>query len=436
MSVINVKFRTPTDKFHFIINVTDGDSKTYNYDGIELEPFEYGNDEDLETIIYPESVTIKFSLLPDTGSIAALDNRYVQLGRSLRLNETNVTINKNGQEHLLGFIDGKTVSSTYKNKVFQITVLSNFHKLKDIDPRTLDPNDFTTPVDVVVGPGGQVLFVDLVLKLIQLVYPSVNQVILVSNIKSQTSYTILGEPWIANAQYFGDFSNNYIGSISTFTTAAQIIKEVCANFASVGILKDRKFYIQSRFYQSQSAVVLSKELLADDAGPEPIDSTRFDGLQVIVTPAGTSAVYEELYGEVIKDENGNVKNSDNVETIQLIQQGGYPPGNEGFPLLIRNLWIYVPGFVSGIGNTQFTSSLPNSFFIITGEAQKPLWKCVADAVWALIQKDRVVFGITMSALSWTYDTWYVFENTSVYLRARKMFYDEMKTRTRMELIDG
>lgn len=433
MSTINVKYRTPLHLYHFHIDISDELSTVYDCYPLELKPFIYGNDDDIDSVLFPGSVTMEFSLLGLNGANIYSETEYFKLNSAFAFSETDVLVYKDGTEAFRGYVDPKNFKSAFEDRSFTLTVLSNFGKLKEIDPRTLDYNDFFTP------PGeDKILYTDLILKLIQVVYPTINQVILMSNVQSETTFTLLGVPWIAGAQYFGEFNHIYIGENSKYEKASDIIKEVCSLFGSVGIVLENKFIMQSRFYYSQTTQVIFKRQFVKDKGPTKYSSQRLDGMQVLVKPnPSNNLVYEEIYGIVEKDENDNVKNSDFVETIVMSTAGGDPPGIDGelFPLLVDNLWIFVPAFVAGIGNEQWTSSVRNSFFI-TGGTKKPLWKCVADELWTLVSSNRIIYETEVDGLDWAYNKYYTFENSTLKLRPRKISFDDVNDQTKLDLIQG
>lgn len=450
MSTLNITYQTPKHKYDFEIEIDDSVTKTITCSPIELNPFVYGNDEDIDTIIYPGSVSIEFSILykvestppnPFGGDFnydsGASESEYYRLNSALAFNDTVVTINKDDVEFLKGYVDPQGIGGSYERKSFELTILSDLGKLKDLDPRDLDPADYLSP-PYDVSPGQQVLFTDLLLTLIQEVYPSINQVVLMSDVKSETVYTLLGVPQSVGAQYFGTFNYDYIGAASRYDNAADIVKDVLAIFGAVGIVIDNKFIMQSRFYYSQTTVTILKRQFVKDKGPTPYSSQKLEGLYVLVMPGGTSLTYEAIYGTVETDGSYNVINSDEVETIKLIAVGGDPPGVDGtvYPLLVRNIWLYIPAFITGLGYDTWGTSVRNSFYV-TGGTQKPLWQCVADEMWDLVSQNRIVYAAEVDGVDWEYNKYYDFDAVdSPKLRPRKLYYDDTTDTTKLELIQG
>lgn len=516
MSTLNVNYITPKHLYSFEIEIDDSVEKTIPCNPLELSPFIYGNDENIDSVIYPGSVKIKFSIQYKVPSVPpnpfgddfnynslTTNAEYYRLNNVLSFYDANVTISKDGVEIMKGYIDKGAINARYEDKSFTLNVLNNFGKLKDLDPRTLDPADYLSP-PYDVAPGGQVLYIDLLLTLIQEVYPSITQVILMSDVKSETTYTLLGVPQSVGAGNFGTFNYDYVGPSSKYEKATDIIKDILAVFGCVGIVKENKFLMQSRFYFSQSNIKIYKRQFVQGKGPSPFTSEKLDGLQILCTPNGTTILYEQwigkfeawigidnfvgsfILGEIITWSSGSavikaldlnvtygtmkienigssavpvdgesfegatsgatgqfngpyqqILNMDNIETLKMIAVGGDPPGVDGtaYPLLVRNIWLYVPAFITGLGYDTWVASVRNSFYI-TGGTKKALWKCVADEIWDRIKKDRMVYKTDVEGVNWEYNYYYNFEDGSLQLRPRKISYDDTSDTTSMELIEG
>lgn len=500
MSTINLKYRTPKSLFDFVLTIDDSISRTIECKPLTMNPFIYGNDEIIDTVIFPGSVSIDFTILTNVGFNSAADSLYFELNSSLAFHDTTVEVLKDDSEFFYGYVNKKNIKSNYETKSFGLEILSDFGKLKDVNPKVLDYEDYTS-----APHEGKVLLTDLLLKLIQEAYPSLNTVILNTDIYSQTNFPdLLAVDWIASAQYFGAFNYDYIGAASRYNNAAEIVRDVLNIFAAVGVLIGDTFYVVSRFYFTQTTQTIYRREYVQDLGPKHFYSSAIKGLQVLVRPAGTYLTYEHWYGGVIKqisykDLSGNfiigetiswadgsaeildyygegttgtmliknisvsnglasgetftgsssgatakqsgnnysLQNSEEVETLENVMVGGDPPGIDGtvYPLLVRNIWILVPGFVAGLGNEQWITSVRNSFYI-TGGTQKALWKCVADKLWDLISQNRIVYETDVKGIDWSYNKYYVFENSTLKLRPRKISYDHTNDTTKIELIQG
>ncbi len=125
------------------------------------------------------------------------------------------------------------------------------------------------------------------------------------------------------------------------------------------------------------------------------------------------------------------------EVIELIAVGGDPPGVDGtvYPLLVRNIWLYIPAFITGLGYDTWVTSVRNSFYV-TGGTKKPLWKCVADEIWALVSQNRIIYDASVDGVEWEYNKYYTFENSTLKLRPRKIYFDDTTDTTKLELIQG
>jgi len=450
MSTLNVSYQTPKHLYEFEIVIDDTIEKTIYCLPIALDPFVYGNDEDIDTVLYPGSVNIELSIINKVPTVppnpfgddfnynsATNDLEYYRLNDALAFSDSAVTVNRDGVEYMIGYVDTQNIGGNYEKKSFRLSVLSNFGKLKDLDPRTLDPADYLSP-PYDVSPGQQVLFTDLLLTLIQEVYPTVTQVVLMSDVKSETTYTLLGVPQSVGAQFFGTFNYDYIGAASRYEKASDIVKDVLAIFGAVGVLIGTQFIMQSRFYYSQTTVTILKRQFVKEKGPIPYSSQKLEGLQVLVRPGGTSLTYQELYGTVYVDEDFNIiQDEETVEVIELIAVGGDPPGVDGtvYPLLVRNIWLYIPAFITGLGYDTWVTSVRNSFYV-TGGTKKPLWKCVADEIWALVSQNRIIYDASVDGVEWEYNRYYTFENSTLKLRPRKIYFDDTTDTTKLELIQG
>lgn len=447
MSIINLQSRTPEHVFDIVLNINDGDvSNEYNYKMRKLGEFNYGNDEDVDTILYPANVKIEFTFSASDiplhfgggtyGDFRNFEKEYFNLINKFSFLDTSVTINRDGSEYFIGFVDQKNKGGSFEEKTIEITALSDLSKLKDLDPSTFDPGQlYTLPVNPY---GNTVSFADVIKETIKKVLPNFGSVFVLSDLKSETNYTFLGQPWHATADYFGDFSSYFWGT-DKFATAIDLIRSVCSQFGCVGIVKGNNFYMQSRFaIPSQEALTLKTREFIKNEGPTPYYSQKLEGLQALVYQMGDGSYYEATYGTVTKD-GDTVVNRDEVETIVMHACGGDPPGVDGatYPLLVRNIWIRVPGYVAGIGNEQWISSVRNSFYggVRAVDNQTALWRVVAESIWDQIQYDRLIYQLEMKGTGWQYDKFYKFEyGLTETFRPRKLRYNYPNKSTVMDVI--
>jgi len=517
MSTFTVQFKGKTNTIKFEVEIDDSLTDERFYFGTLKDETIYGNDQDLDTIIYPGSVAFEFMLVPkqkgglpnpfgdpdpyaDYGipSTKDINDEYFKLISSLSFKDTVVKVYKNNVEYLRGYIQKNNIGTDYSRKAIKVNVISDFSKVKDLNPKFLSTTAYQSAPNE-----GKILYTDLVLKLVQEVYPLVEHVALISDVKSRTSTTFLGQPYDSTAQYLGDWNYYYVGVTSKYTKASDVIKDICFMFGCVAVVIDDTIYLISRFYFSQTTVTLSKNRYYKGDGPTLLSSQKMDALQLLVTRfPNANSQYEFIYGEATKtinydnksgssfalgqtinwsggsavildinqsgtsgslklklsgenrgpydnasltssgggtaDVNGwfyDLENSENIETVYISGVGGDPPGIDGtvYPLLVDNMWVYIPGYVAGIGNERWEVTVRNSFFTTNGSLL-PIWKCVGDKIWDLIKEDRLVFSQKLPGLDWAYNTYYKYDVNAFIFRPRKIYYDELSETTKIELI--
>lgn len=524
MSMFTVSFRGKVNVIRFEITIDDSIEEDRFYFGTTKEETIYGNDQDLDTIIYPGSVAFEFTLAPKQVSMgfpnpfgdpetnpyanfgipegADVEDEYFKLISSLSFKTTIAKMFKNDVEVMRGYVQPNNIGTDYSRKAIKINVISDFVKIKELDPRSLSTAAYQSAPNE-----GKILFTDLVLKLIQEVYPLVDNVALMTDIKTRTGVNFLGQPYDSPAQYLGDWNYYYVGSTGNYQRASDIIRDVCFMFGAVALVIGNTLYITSRSYFSDTTITLSKRRYYKGQGPSLLSAQRMDALRLLISrypmTANDSSLYEYIYGTVIKtisfdskagssfmigetvtwsggsaeilwvEESGgggtmrikltgenrypadnlqltgltsggtanvngfyhDIENSDNVETIRSSGVGGDPPGIDGtvYPLLVQNMFVYLPAFVVGIGNDRWESTGRNSFFY-TGGSLMPLWKCVGDKIWDLIKDDRLVFVQKLPGENWAYNCFYKYDINAFKFRPRKIYYNELESTTKIELI--
>ncbi|MCC7290320.1 YbaB/EbfC family nucleoid-associated protein [bacterium] len=440
---IEVTYRTKSyNTYLFQITLDDGDENTYTFLPQKLYPFQYGNDEKIDSILYPDNVRIKFSIY---GAGINVHSGYYTLINKLSFIAAEVVITKNGSEYMRGYIDQMNVGGEYESRSVEVTVLGNFGKLKEIDPRTLDPDDIadSTPVN---GAAPCAFFTEAITETIKLVMPNITQTILSTDLKATTTYTFLSVPYDSPADNWGDFAYRIWGPNSNYGatpedssvfTAAQLIKNILASFGCVGIVKDNKFIMQSRLYFPGNVEGLLKKNYVRSSLPEPFNQQKIDGLQIFVRPNELLSVeYEALFGTVKKDENGALKEPDRVETSYFYVCGGDPPGIDGniYPLLVRKMYCYIPGFVAGIGNEIWDLAKRNECYSSVHPTKGPVWKVVADSIWSDSSIDRLAYKVKSLGFGYDYEKFYQLEDDPNAYRPRMMSFDENTYSTELDLL--
>lgn len=441
--IINLRYKMESGNvFDVVITMDDGDNNTYNFRAIRLHPFIFGNDDDIDSILYPGSVKMEFGIF---GSGIQTKSGYYVIINKLSFIDADVVIYKNGVALFYGIVDKQAVDAEYDSRKIIIDVLSNFVKLKDIDPHDLDPDDIADDAPTPTGIACA-FFSNVILKTIQLVWP-ITQVVVISDLKATTGWTFLGDQYDAPASNFGDYAYRMWGPdpANQFKSCIDLVKSILSSFGCVGIIKDNKFIMQSRTYFPSSDVTITN--IIRRGAPRPFMARRMEGLQVLVQPYSTFVEYEARYGNIEtetrtryvngqEEEYQAITNEEEVETIYLHVCGGDPPGVDGdiYPLLVRNMFVYIPGFVAGLGNEQWALSRRNEFYSSSHPTKAALWKVVADSIWTDTSVDRLVYDVEVLHLNNDYNKFYKFPEHPQRFRPRKMWFDEKRVVTRMELI--
>ncbi|MCC7289917.1 hypothetical protein IT417_01555 [bacterium] len=441
--IINITYETPSrNTYHFQITLSDGDNNTYTFLPEKLYPFQYGNDEKIDSILYPDNVKIKFSI---HGAGIDVDSGYYTIINKFSFIDSSVIVTKNGSEMMRGYIDQMNVFGEYETKSAEITILGNFGNLKNIDPRTLDADVIRDSTPTIGFADSCAFFTKVITETVKLVIPNVTQTILQTDLKATTNYSVLGDPYNSPADNWGDLAYRFWGVGSSYGrdpedaskfNCAQLIKNILAIFGCVGIVKDNKFIMQSRIYFPNNVSSLLKKNYLRSRQPEPVNQQKVDGLQMHVKDPEGLSFYEALYGIVKKDENGNLEEPDRVETIWFNIIGGDPPGIDGniYPLLVRKLIVYIPGFVAGLGNEIWDYAKRNECYSSSHPTKGPVWKVVADSIWTDSSIDRLAYKVKSLGFDYEYQKFYQLEGDPNSYRPRLMAFDENEYSTDLDLI--
>lgn len=416
--------------------VGDGDSNIYYYKLQHFYPFVIGNSNNKDIFLYPDNVKINFTISssiiptaippgPTTGKPTLDDyqSEYYSLVRKLSFVETKVVINRNGIYYWSGFIDPQNKVTDYDDLSFEVTILGNIHKLKDIDPREF-PADFAN----------QVLYVDLIRDIMRMVIPEFGSVFFTSDIKCQTEFIYQGQPWLAPAQYFGDYLFRFMGPHVPYTNMLEVLKAVSNSWGCVGTIKGKDYYLIPRYYNNEPGVqVITNSDFIHNNGPSVGYSQKLIGMITTVKIYPYTNVHEDILGVVERDVDGNLKNPEEVETLEVINPGGVPPGT---PTPTAQISIFVPNSIAGQGNNHWTFAPLNSFFCDADNTRKALWRVVRDSIWPLVNRNRFVYNSKLDTVNWDYHKFYRFKNNeSVNLRARKISYDEFGDESEINFIE-
>lgn len=429
---ILLKYLMPSKNvYDFIITVYDTDPNTYEFKSLKLHPWEFGQDDDIDSILYPGSVKIEFGLF---GAGIQRKPGYFTIINKLSFVQTSVVVKKNGVNWFYGYVDSSSIDGEYDHSKINMKIISNFAKLKNIDPHYLNPSIISdsnpTPTGIPCA-----FFSKTLLETIKLVWP-ITQVIIPNDLKVTTNWTFLGQPYDSPADNWGDYAYRMWGSnpANPYNDCISLIKAILSSLGCVGILIGDKFILQSRFYFSNETITLTN--LIKDNLPKPYRSQKIDGLQILVRPFDSLVEYEAIWGKVEKDDLGNLLNPDRVETIFMHICAGDPPGIDGniYPMLVRKMFVYIPEFIAGIGNGQWDLAKRNEVYSTVHPTKGPLWKVIGDSIWSDVSQDRTCFRTEVLTHNFDYDKFYKFPEHPQKFRARKIFYDDERFVTELDLI--
>ncbi len=429
------------DTFDIKISYNDGESKVYEFHLIKLGEFEYGHDNDIDTIHYPNTVKVDFTLVgnavdgyPFPNPFGGYDRddyirAYHDFVNIFKYTNCDVLIKKNSNHHFHGFIDKENVTTDFKAKSFELTFIHDFVKLKDIDPADTIPTGITL--------NQQTYYTDMILKIVQLAVPQASEIEIYSDLRMTTSFTYLGETWIAEFHHSGALPNFYMGSNTIHDNYFSLLIDILNAFGMVFRFYGTKILLQSRSYHSDLPLQEPAANRFKD-GLKLVGYTKeIKGLRINVRRGPSSKSTTPVdFGEVIEDENGNIENTDNVEEMTLTLTGGTTPYNSNLSQV--NTWVYVPEYVAGMGNGQWITPLANEFYFKDDSGNKDaLWKLIAQRTWSLIGRSRVVYEAILKGNNLVAVDFYKFETLHEYFfRPRKLVVDEDNQSTKIEFIEA
>lgn len=415
--------------------VDDGDNNIYYYKLQHFYPFVIGNSDNKDLFLYPDNVKINFSISassvptaippgPFTGGPTLDDyqREYYALVRKISFVETKVVIKRNGALYMHGFIDNQNKVTDYDDLSFEVTILGNIYKLKEIDPRLIDDADEI------------MLYVDVIRHILKQAIPDFGNVFFTSDIKNQTNVPYGSQPWAASASYFGDYTINFFGEGIPYTNLLELLIAISNSFGCVGTIKGNDYFMIPRYYNSQTGfqVITNQDILHNN-GPAVAYSQKLNGMQTLVGSPPVHYTVEDILGIVEKDADGNLLKPEEVEVLRIITAGGTPPGP---PSLDWPIQIWVPEFVAGIGNAHWRPSELDAFFCNADPTHKPLWRVVRDSIWPLVNHDRFVYNTMLNTINWDYHKFYKLKNNeTVFFRPRRISYDEFEDVSEVSLIE-
>ncbi|MCS7054461.1 MAG: hypothetical protein NZM09_12130 [Ignavibacterium sp.] len=383
----------------------------YRVDPVDISPFEYGAGNDADSIIFANTVKIKFSL---TNEIVPTTKKFFEIISLAMVSETSVYLYENGNPIFFkGNVDKKDFDFDFDRKTVSISLSNPLLELKNINPRLLNPNEIAEPYPY-IGNLKCATFEKVITKTIKLVWAEFGNTFIYSDIKADTDYPFLGQSWQAPAQYFGDVANRFWGSDSKFTNCLDLIKAIGNTLGCVGLLIGKNYYLMPRYFNINRPVIplenISKIQLKQGV-------KTIKGLKVNVKLAG--GTYVANYG--------NVANSDYIEEIDMMHAGGNIPGtNQAYYLP-----VLIPGFVAGIGNEQWVP-VSNKFYTQLVPYPRALWSMIGESIWRGIE-NRYIYNVEMFGINYSYGNYYKLPDNPTIFKARKIKYDYKNQKTTMEL---
>ena len=298
-----------SDLFDVQFQVLDNDPYTYNFTPIEFGAFEFGNDNDVDTIYYPNNTNIKFTLQGcvvdyyPSGSGANDTNDYIytyhKVLRALKYSKVYCIINKNSSYYFKGLLDSGALRSNYKEKSFDCSIISSFVELKEKDA----VDGYLAGVDV----NERINVTEFILKIVQIVLP-VTSISSISDLRFKTSLQV--------GYAISDISiypNIFIGGSTLQENYWDVLKEVLNSFGVICLIHGPQVYLQSRWYHS-AVTVQSIAKIDFETGLDAMGETKaIRGLRLWVrkTPGSKDLRYWDE-GIVITDpkDKTSIINSD------------------------------------------------------------------------------------------------------------------------------
>lgn len=416
------------DLFDVTISVLDNDPYAYYFTPMEFGVFEFGNDNDVDTIYYPNNTSIKFTIQGcvvdyyPSGSGANDTNDYVytyhKVLRALKYNKAYVTINKNSAYFFKGLLDSGALLSSFKEKSFTCNIVSSFVELKEKEAT----DNLLAGVDV----NERMPVLEFILKIVQVVLP-VTSITSISDLRFKSSlqqgYTL---------DDVAIYPRIYIGSTTQQENYWDILKEVCNSFGVLCLIHGNQVYLQSRWYHT-AINVQSINKIDFEAGLDALGETKaIRGLRLWVrkTPGSKELRYWDE-GIVITDPKDKtiILNADEVEEMTVSFTEGVPPNTQGTYQF--DLWVQNPDL------SWVTLSAYSTYLGTAAGFAAQLWKVVAQRVAALVTKSRVVYETTLRGTNWINLNFYNFETIAGYgFRPRKFIVDYTNYKTTIQFVEG
>lgn len=415
-----------------------GSSSPSRYHLLSLGSFNYGFNETKDTIFYPENVSIEFSIARSSipsgaqspSSLSAFQQEYFRIINTLTFTPVTVTIWRGDRIFFLGSVDPKSVTSSYDNLSVRCTVLSDFLKLKSINPRT-------DSLGLPLNTDEKIRFQDLILWIIYAVLPQVDYISQRSELLVETGYTFLEEPVYADFDDLGAFIFDYIGSPWAHEDYISVLKDVLSTFGLVMFIYDNAVILRPRWYFPSEPFIITDKITVSGPDASGHNALALKGLCVKINRENYTFSQSYSLGAVEFDESGSVKNGNEVETVYISQVGGAPPGVPDTQINQRNFWVWLPEYITGINNSDWVPSIPSGcFWQSRPEVKSSLWKLLGDRLWELISNERLSFKIELLGTDYIFNPFFVHHAyPETKFRIRTASVDFTRGTTTLELLE-
>ncbi len=430
---------------------------------VDWKPFEFGSDDTRETVMYPENVKIKLSLInarvwysktqqypnPFSDDPFTDDDYNYTLFKLLDIityYDASATVYKNGHEYFRGFLDKKNKTIDYEFLGIEITILSNFAKLKEInvaqDADVVAKAIAFSSTNLSTGIS-YIKLTDAIKAIILKVLP-VEKVVLMSNIYWDSYYLfpkIDGtlDRWQVPASQFmmqtSFFFNTGTGlNANWYTNGIDTIKDILNMLGCTGFYEQSKrtFYCLSRSYSNTFPVkTITDHDILKDTSIQCDYSQAVKGMKLYIKGApGEAKIVQTV-------EYGDCTNSDDIEEIYISNKGGVLSGQPDNSLNRKGFAVLVPQYYSGIGNVVWlftTNQSGSNFYSSLNKTKKMFWQVVGDDTWSMISKARNMYIAALNECDYTFDTLFNITGYDTALKAKKITQDEFNETTVIKLI--
>jgi len=410
--IITAKYSTAEGSlFEVDLFIDDGTNDDRIVHGVKLGEFEYGNNNENDGLFFCEKNSLTIGL---AGVYANVYSAFYALLNKFSLNTTNVDVYKNGNLFFKGFVDKTSVEGNYEKQTINLSINSNILLLKEIDPKTLNINEIITSAPGLNYTCG--LLWDILTKTLRKVLPNIN-VSVHSNLITKTSVWFVTDYWEANTQCWGDAAELYYGSKSQFKDCAELVKSIVNSLGCKLIIKDYEAVVYNRWHSG-----LPVNQLSNITSIQPSSIRKMEGLKIVFKFADSDYIAEY----------GNCNNEGNYEKMELYVAGGTLPGSG----LTAFMPVYVPDYVAGFGN-EFWTIAGNEFFTNERINYTPLWKTIADNIWANYSHNRTAIKVGLKGIytnSYLFAQLHKLENNAQSYIVKKVVENNNKGTTTIDLV--